>query len=88
MELAPNERIVGVDEFSTADSTLQGETSITITLSDKDGGTEVKGVQEALPPGVSIIDKEAGWRMALGTLAALIEAAGEPPNSPFSPASG
>ena len=47
---------------------------ITITLSDKDGGTEVVGVHEALPPGVSIADNEAGWRMALGKLAALVEA--------------
>ena len=47
---------------------------ITITLSDKDGGTEVVGVHEALPAGVSIVDNEAGWRMALGKLAALVEA--------------
>jgi hypothetical protein len=47
---------------------------ITITLSDKHGGTEVVGVHEALPSGVEIADNEAGWRMALGKLAALVEA--------------
>ena len=38
---------------------------ITITLSDKDGGTEVVGVHEALPAGVSIVDNEAvgAWRL-------------------------
>lgn len=69
----PNERIVEVDEFETADPALQGEMTITITLSDKDGGTEVMGVHEALPPGVPVIDNETGWRMALGKLAALVE---------------
>ena len=74
LELVPNERIVEVDEFETADPALQGEMRITITLSHKDGGTAVVGVHEALPPGVSIVDNEAGWRMALGKLAALVEA--------------
>jgi len=31
-------------------------------------------VHEALPPGVSKADNEEGWRMALGKLAALVEA--------------
>lgn len=68
----PNERIAEFDEFETADPALQGE--MTITLSEKDGGTEVVGVHEALPPGVSKADNEEGWRMALGKLAALVEA--------------
>ena len=74
VELVPNERIVEVDDFETALPALQGEMRITITLSDKNGGTEVMGVHEDLPPGVSIGDNEAGWRMALGKLAALVEA--------------
>jgi len=47
---------------------------ITITLFDKNGGTEVVGLHESLPPGVPLADNEAGWRMALGKLAALVEA--------------
>ena len=48
----------------------------TITLSDAaDGGTDVAGVHEGLPPGVAIADKEMGWRMALAKLAALAEEA-------------
>jgi uncharacterized protein YndB with AHSA1/START domain len=74
VELRPNERVVEVDEFETTDPKLQGEMRITITLSDRDGGVEVEGVHEGLPPGLSIADNEAGWRMALGKLAALVEA--------------
>jgi uncharacterized protein YndB with AHSA1/START domain len=73
VELVPNERIVEIDEFETADPGLQGEMTITITLMDKDGGTEVVGTHEELPPGVSIADNETGWRMALKKLAALVE---------------
>ena len=74
VELVPNERVVEVDEFETADPALRGEMKITITLADADGGTEVMGVHEGLPPGVSIADNEAGWASALARLAALVEA--------------
>ena len=74
VQIVPNERIVEVDEFETPEPALQGKMRITITLSDKDGGTEVVGLHEDLPPGVSIADNETGWRMALGKLAALVEA--------------
>jgi uncharacterized protein YndB with AHSA1/START domain len=70
----PNERVVEVDEFETADPALRGEMTITITLRDADSGTEVVGLHEELPPGVSFADNEAGWRMALARLAALVEA--------------
>jgi hypothetical protein len=48
--------------------------TITVTLSDADGGTDVLGVHEGLPPGVSAGDNEAGWRSALERLAELVEA--------------
>jgi uncharacterized protein YndB with AHSA1/START domain len=47
---------------------------ITFTLTEADGGTEVLGVHNNLPPGVSPADNETGWRMALDKLAALVEA--------------
>ena len=77
VELVPGERVVEVDEFETDDSALRGEMTITITLSDVDGGTEVVGVHEGLPPGVSIADNELGWRLALARLAALVEERGQ-----------
>jgi 3-oxoacyl-[acyl-carrier protein] reductase len=60
VELTLNERVVEVDEFETADPALQGEMRITITLADRDGGTEVVGVHEALPPGVSLPTMKRG----------------------------
>lgn len=75
VKLVPNEQVVEVDEFETADPALRGEMTITITLRDVDGGTEVVGVHDGLPPGVSVADNEAGWQMALSKLAALVEGA-------------
>jgi hypothetical protein len=41
VELVPNERVVEVDEFETADPAFRGEMKITISLVDSDGGTDV-----------------------------------------------
>jgi uncharacterized protein YndB with AHSA1/START domain len=73
VKLVPNERIVEVVEFETADPALRGEMTITITLADADGGTEVLAVHDGLPPGVPTADNEAGWRSSLAKLAALVE---------------
>jgi uncharacterized protein YndB with AHSA1/START domain len=73
----PDEKVVEVVEFETADPALRGEMSITITLTDAQGGTRVDAVQEGLPPGLSPEDNELGWRMSLAKLAALAEAAAQ-----------
>lgn len=39
-----------------------------------DGATEITGVLDNAPPGGSPADNQTGWRMALGKLAALVEA--------------
>jgi uncharacterized protein YndB with AHSA1/START domain len=75
VRLVPDEQVVEVVEFETGDLALQGEMTITITLTDANGGTEVLAVHEGLPPGLSPGDNEAGWRMSLAKLAALVEAA-------------
>ena len=73
-ELVPNERVVEVDEFESADPALQGPMRSTITLTDAPGGgTDVEAVHEDLPPGLSPADNEIGWRMALEKLARLLE---------------
>ena len=64
---------VEVVEFETADPGLQGEMTITITLFDRDGATEVVAVHDRLPPGLRPADNEAGWRSSLGKLARLLE---------------
>jgi uncharacterized protein YndB with AHSA1/START domain len=65
VEFVPNKRVVEIDEFETEDPVLCGEMKITIELVDKDGGTEVVGMHEGLPPGVSAADNELGWRFLL-----------------------
>jgi uncharacterized protein YndB with AHSA1/START domain len=72
--LVTNEQVVEWVEFETTDPALQGEMTITITLSDADGGTELLAVHEGLPRGLSAADNEVGWRMSLAKLAALVEA--------------
>jgi uncharacterized protein YndB with AHSA1/START domain len=74
VKLLPNEQVVEVMEFETADAEMRGEMTVTFTLTDADGGTDVLGVHDNLPPGVSPADNETGWRMALDKLAALVEA--------------
>jgi uncharacterized protein YndB with AHSA1/START domain len=73
-ELIPNERVVELVEFETTDPALRGEMTITITLADVDGGTEVFALHDGLPPGLSTADNETGWRMSLTKLAGLVEA--------------
>src|ERR687896_187930 len=74
VKLVRNEQVVEVDEFETTDPALRGEMTITITLADADGGTDLVAVHDGLPRGVSPADNEIGWQMALAKLAALVEA--------------
>jgi uncharacterized protein YndB with AHSA1/START domain len=71
--LVPDEMVVEVDEFETTDPLLAGEMTMTITLREVDGSTELMAVHEGVPPGVVPEDNELGWRMALDRLAALVE---------------
>ena len=69
VRLVPNEEVVEANEFETTNPALRGEMTITITLADADGGTDVFAVHDGLPPGVSPVDNETGgecracWRM-------------------------
>jgi uncharacterized protein YndB with AHSA1/START domain len=72
--LVPDEQVVEVDEFETTDPALRGKMTITITLADADGGTDLVAVHQGLPRGVNPADNETGWQMALAKLAALVEA--------------
>src|SRR4051812_19976750 len=72
--LVPDEQVVEVVEFETADPALQGEMTISFTLTDADGGTDVLALHDGLPSGLSAADNETGWRMSLDKLAAFVEA--------------
>lgn len=74
VKLVPNEQVVEVVEFETAEPALRGEMAITTTLADAYGGTLITAVHDGLPRGVSTADNEVGWREALAKLAALVEA--------------
>jgi len=41
VKLVPNEQVVEVMEFETADAEMRGEMTVTFTLSDAGGGTDV-----------------------------------------------
>jgi len=73
VKLVPDAQIVEVVEFETAEPALHGEMTITIALSEADGGTDVLAVHDGLPPGLSAADNEAGWRSSLAKMAALVE---------------
>lgn len=73
MKLVPNEQLIEVVEFETADPSLRGEMTITISLVDADGDTDLVVVHDGLPPGLSAADNEVGWRSSLAKLATLVE---------------
>ena len=74
VKLVPGEQVVEMMEFETAMDSMRGEMTVTFTLTDADGGTDVLAVHDNLPPGLSPADNETGWQMALDKLAALVEA--------------
>ncbi len=73
-KLVPNKQVVEVFEFETADPALRATMTMTTTLTDADGGTDVLVVHEGIPDRVPTADNEMGTRMALANLAKLVEA--------------
>ncbi len=73
VRLVPDEEVVEVMEFETADESMRGEMTVTFTLTDSQGGTRVDAVHDDLPPGLSLADNELGWRMSLAKLKSLVE---------------
>lgn len=73
VSLVPNTKVIEVVEFETDNPDMRGEMTITFSLSDVDGGTEILGTHDNLPPGVSPTDNETGWRMSLEKLAKLVK---------------
>ena len=74
VKLVPNEKVVEMMEFETADAAMRGEMTVTFMLADANGGTDVFAVHDNLPRGVSPADNETGWQMALDKLVSLVEA--------------
>jgi uncharacterized protein YndB with AHSA1/START domain len=74
VKLVPNEQVVEVFEFETSNPALRGIMTMTTTLSDADGGTDVLVVHDGIPDSIPAADNETGTRMALANLARLVEA--------------
>jgi uncharacterized protein YndB with AHSA1/START domain len=73
-KLVPNREVVQTIEFETNDPDVVGEMTVTFSLApSRDGGTDLVGVHENLPPGVSPEANELGWQMSLDKLARLVE---------------
>ncbi len=74
LKLVPDQQVVEVFEFETADPELRGEMTMTTTLTEAGDGTDVDIVHDGLPDAVPAADNETGTRMALANLAKLVEA--------------
>ena len=73
VKLVPDTEMVQAVEFESDDPSMAGQMTITYTLADADGGTDIVGIHENIPPGVAPADNELGWRMSLDKLANLVE---------------
>jgi len=73
LDLIPDERIVQRGEFESDDPAFAGAMTITWTLADVPGGTEVSVLCENVPPSVRPSDHETGLRSTLENLAAFTE---------------
>ncbi|MEB8337740.1 SRPBCC domain-containing protein [Streptomyces endophyticus] len=71
--LVPDEQVVEVLAFESADPALRDTMTMTTTLTDADGGTEVRMLHEGIPDVVPADQNETGTRMALANLARLVE---------------
>ncbi|MDR3533294.1 MAG: SRPBCC family protein [Rhodopila sp.] len=73
MELIPDQRIVQQIEFESKDPAFAGAMTITWTLADVPGGTEVTVLCENEPEGIRPDDHETGLRSTLENLAVFTE---------------
>jgi len=71
VEMVPNEKIVEAINFETDDPGVRGEMTVTTSLRDTDGGTEITMIFENIPPGIRPEDNDEGTRQSLKKLAAL-----------------
>jgi uncharacterized protein YndB with AHSA1/START domain len=74
--LVPDTEVVEEFAFETGDPSLRGTMTMTTTLTDTAGGTDVLVVHEGVPDAIPAADNETGTRMALDNLAKLVEGRG------------
>jgi uncharacterized protein YndB with AHSA1/START domain len=71
--LVPDELVVEELAFEAEDPALRGTMTMTTTLTASGDGTDVSMVHEGVPDRVPPPDNELGMRIALASLAALVE---------------
>jgi uncharacterized protein YndB with AHSA1/START domain len=69
LELTPPSRIVQAITFDSPDPAFAGEMTMTVTLDDRCGATDVTIAFDHLPPGIRPEDNDAGTRSSLDKLA-------------------
>ena len=72
VELVAGERVVEEVGFDSADPALAGTITMTTTLREVAGGTEVEIRMDGVPDAVPAAENELGTRMALDKLARLV----------------
>lgn len=72
LELVPDQRIRYTDQFD--DPNLPGQMQTTVSLQAVSCGTEVKIVQEGIPPAIPVEQCYLGWQESLRLLTMLVEA--------------
>jgi uncharacterized protein YndB with AHSA1/START domain len=74
--LEPDVRVVWRVDFASADPAYAGTMTMTWTLTEVEGGTEVSVRADDVPPGIPASDHAAGIASSLANLAAYVEAGG------------
>lgn len=74
--LEPDARVVWRIDFVSDDPAFVGTMTMTWTLTEVEGGTEVCARADDVPAGISAADHEAGIASSLANLAAYVEVAG------------
>jgi uncharacterized protein YndB with AHSA1/START domain len=73
VKLVPDEQVVEQLQFESSDPALSAPMTISTTLSDANGGTDVVIEHTGIPDAIAPTDNENGTRMALTNLARLVE---------------
>ena len=71
--LVPDEKVVEELEFETDNPAMRGTLTMTTTLTDAGGGTDIVILDDGLPDAIPAADNELGTRLALDNRAKLIQ---------------
>ncbi|KUI33663.1 ATPase [Mycobacterium sp. IS-1590] len=72
VEIEPDDRVVQIVDFASADATFGGTMTMTWTVTRVDGGTRVEFRADDVPVGISAADHADGMNSSLENLAAYL----------------